>query len=201
MRKTPNETTSPETTDIRNRLLEVCQPKNNPPRIYVACLAAYNNAILHGRWIRCDQTADEIEAEIKAMLDESPIPRAEEWAIHDHENWQGLSVHEYENIADLADAGEFIVEHGSLAGKLLEHHGGLDQLPLARQTLEECYQGAYKNIEEWAEEFLTDTGQLKGLPENLQGYFDFERYARDCDLGGEIFTLDVDGMVHVFWNQ
>jgi Antirestriction protein (ArdA) len=29
------------------------------PRIYVACLAAYNNGRLHGEWIDADQPADE----------------------------------------------------------------------------------------------------------------------------------------------
>ena len=51
------------------------------PRIYVACLAAYNSGILHGRWIRAT-TPDEIKAEVRAMLAESPVPQAEEWAIH-----------------------------------------------------------------------------------------------------------------------
>lgn len=39
-------------------------------RIYVACLAAYNNGILHGRWIDADQSAENIWAEIAAFLSE-----------------------------------------------------------------------------------------------------------------------------------
>lgn len=30
-------------------------------RLYVACLAAYNNGILHGRWINAEQGADAIQ--------------------------------------------------------------------------------------------------------------------------------------------
>ena len=30
------------------------------PRIYVACLAAYNGGTLHGEWIDADQSADDI---------------------------------------------------------------------------------------------------------------------------------------------
>ena len=33
------------------------------PRIYVACLAAYNNGCLHGRWIDAT-TPDEIRREV-----------------------------------------------------------------------------------------------------------------------------------------
>ena len=36
------------------------------PKIYVACLAAYNNGILHGRWIDANQDADTIRDEIAA---------------------------------------------------------------------------------------------------------------------------------------
>lgn len=43
------------------------------PRIYVACLASYNNGVLHGRWIDLDDR-EEVEAEIAEMLRESPYP-------------------------------------------------------------------------------------------------------------------------------
>ena len=51
------------------------------PRIYVACLAAYNSGCLHGRWIDAT-TPDEIWEQVRAMLADSPEPDAEEWAIH-----------------------------------------------------------------------------------------------------------------------
>lgn len=38
------------------------------PRIYVACLAAYNNGILHGAWIDADQEPWAIWDAIRAML-------------------------------------------------------------------------------------------------------------------------------------
>ncbi len=43
------------------------------PRIYVACLASYDNGVLHGRWIDLDDR-EEVEAEIAEMLRESPHP-------------------------------------------------------------------------------------------------------------------------------
>jgi antirestriction protein len=53
------------------------------PRIYVACLAAYNNGYLHGAWIDADQDTDQIRDEIAAMLARSPVEDVEEYAIHD----------------------------------------------------------------------------------------------------------------------
>ena len=38
------------------------------PKIYVACLAAYNNGILHGQWINVDQDVDALQNEIQDML-------------------------------------------------------------------------------------------------------------------------------------
>lgn len=59
------------------------------PAVYVACLAAYNNGTLHGRWVDLGiaSTAEEIQACIAHVLATSPEPGAEEYAIHDH---QGL---------------------------------------------------------------------------------------------------------------
>ena len=51
-------------------------------RIYVACLAAYNNGCLHGRWIDAMQGEDHIWLETSAMLAASPVQDAEEYAIH-----------------------------------------------------------------------------------------------------------------------
>ena len=64
------------------------------PRIYVACLAAYNNGYLHGRWINAT-TPDEIMGKVRAMLADSPLPDADEWAIHDYEGFEGASLSEY----------------------------------------------------------------------------------------------------------
>ena len=52
------------------------------PRIYLACLAAYNNGRLHGAWVDADQGTDHIWSELRKMLRASPEPDAEEWAIH-----------------------------------------------------------------------------------------------------------------------
>ena len=57
-------------------------------RIYVACLASYNNGQLHGIWIDLDALAyddSKVESAVLSMLDDSPIESAEEYAIHDSE--------------------------------------------------------------------------------------------------------------------
>jgi antirestriction protein len=43
-------------------------------RIYVACLASYNNGTLYGKWIDASTDVDEMAAEIADMLRGSPYP-------------------------------------------------------------------------------------------------------------------------------
>ena len=48
------------------------------PRIYVACLAAYNSGCLHGCWIDATQDLEDIKSQISGVLVASPIEGAEE---------------------------------------------------------------------------------------------------------------------------
>ena len=89
------------------------------PRIYVACLAAYNSGILYGEWIRADQTSDDIRDEIQTMLAASPIKGSEEWAIHSFEGFFDKTLSEYEDLDTVANLAEFIIKHGDLGGALL----------------------------------------------------------------------------------
>lgn len=74
------------------------------PRIYAACLASYNAGSLHGEWIDATD-ADEIREGIENMLSESRQPIAEEWAIHDYENFGGLRLSEYADLDKVAELG------------------------------------------------------------------------------------------------
>ena len=90
---------------------------------------------------------------------------------------------------------------GGIHAEVLDFPGAISfgaDLDEARRMLEERYQGGWRSLEDWAESFMEDTGQLQGMPENLRCYFDFERFARDCELGGDIVTFEVAGEVHVF---
>ena len=101
----------------------------------MACLASYNNGILHGAWIDADQDADGIWAEIAAMLKASPITEAGEFAIHDHEGFEGAQVCGYSGIDEVAELATFIAEHGSLGGALLGYYNDINDAPTATANL------------------------------------------------------------------
>ena len=170
-------------------------------RIYVACLASYNNGKLHGAWIDLDgcPTKEDLMIEILGMLDASPEPHAEEWAIHDSEGFGDWRHGEHPDLSDLVALARLADEHGPIAVELMSHHCG--DIGEVREALEEHYAGTGDSVESWCEQFLDDTGQLNGMPESLRLYFDYEKYARDLDLSGDIYTIECDGEVHVFWNH
>lgn len=164
-------------------------------RIYVACLASYNNGILHGRWIDATQGEDHIWDGIKAMLKSSPEADAEEYAIHDYDGFEGAYVSEHSGIAEVAALAAFIEEHSAIAGRLMEHYGDLED---AKTALDDHYCGVYESVADFAQEITEETTQI---PQNLQYYIDWERMARDLEIN-DILALETSyGEVHIFWNH
>ncbi|MBD2416632.1 antirestriction protein ArdA [Anabaena cylindrica FACHB-243] len=113
------------------------------PKIYVACLSAYNSGKLHGLYIDATQDTEDILDDINWMLSWSPVRNyepCEEWAIHDHENFGDFSIGEYESleyISQLAKALDSAADKDAMSA-WLNYAKGLTSDP---------------NIEELAEEF------------------------------------------------
>ena len=166
------------------------------PRIYVACLAAYNNGYLHGRWI--DSTSpDDIRDRVRAMLADSPIPGSDEWSIHDQEGFEGASLSEYASFEKVCELADFIADHGRLGALVYAHFG--DDLEEARAAFED-YAGEYRSAADFAEQFHEETGTA--IPESLQYYIDWSALARDMTLNGDILTIETGfDEVHIFWSR
>lgn len=183
-----NDTTKARTQDRRT---------GATPRIYVASLADYNAGRLLGKWIDADQDDEAIHAEIQAMLALSPEPIAEEWAIHDREGFGAWCPREYESIDTVALVARWIASVGEVFGSLLYHLGDLDD---AIKYMSEAYRGAWDSLLDYVENFIDDIygHELKKLPDILRYHIDYEGIARDIELSGDIFTIEVDAKVHVF---
>ena len=165
-------------------------------RIYVACLASYNNGMLHGVWIDATDEVDDIQDQIKTMLADSPEENAEEWAIHDYEGFGSYRLSEYEGIQSAHEVACFIDEHEELGAELLSYYSDIDE---ARKAIEENYCGCFESVADYAQELTEDTGDI---PKHLEMYIDYERMGRDMELSGDIFTIEVGYReVHIFWNH
>lgn len=168
------------------------QNTQTTPKIYVACLAAYNNGMLHGRWIEANQEAEAIHAEIEEMLSKSPIGRAEEWAIHDYEGFCGLRLSESEDIETVAEMAQMIQEHGEAWAKFAEYEG-VEHATLER--FEEAYAGEWDSEEDFAENLASETMEI---PKHLEYYIDYEKFARDLFINDYYSAESENCKVYVF---
>jgi len=163
-------------------------------RIYVACLAAYNNGHLHGRWIDAAQGQSHIYEQTRAMLKASPIEEAEEWAIHDYEGFEGAELSEYASFETVAAMAEFITKHGALGSKLLSHFSG--HMADAKTALENYY-GQYDSLEDYARSLTEETGTQ--IPDSLKNYIDYAAMGRDMDINGDVFAVETaHSEIHIF---
>lgn len=170
---------------------------SDTPRIWVSCLAAYNNGKLHGTWIDADQDAEDIMAEIETILKESPEPDAEEWAIHDYEGFQGISVSEQESIEKVSEIANSITEHGK-AYAVYVNYVGLEYATL--DDFEEVYRGCYESEEDFAYEHWEEMGIISKLEKASisESYIDWEKVATDLFIES-FYSVEVSyNEVYVF---
>lgn len=162
-------------------------------RIYVACLASYNNGILHGAWIDACQDESDISEEVKAMLEASPVEDAEEWAIHDYEGFEGIELSEYSSFESVAELAAFIEEHGALGGQVYAHFHDLDD---AREAIEDHYCGCFESVSDFAQQITEETTEI---PESLAFYIDYEKMASDMEINNILVIETTFNEQHVFW--
>ena len=172
------------TTQAAPTMSEIEAPAKYDAQIYVACLADYNNGILHGRWIKAED-ADQMEEDKDAILASSPIPNAEEHAIHDFMNFEGMQINEYDSFSHVAEVAAFAEEHGELGAAVFDHFGG--SLDEAQKAMSDCYLGTYASLGDYAQQYHDDLGTE--IPEGLQYYIDWDQCGKDMETNGGIFSI------------
>ncbi len=193
-------------------------------RFYAACLASYNNGVLHGRWIDASSDADEMQEEVSAMLRESrfpnvmvkcpncegrlelctvcdggsrEVPSAEEWAVHDYDGLPS-SLGEYPGLDKIA-AFVVLCEEYSMSGEdiaaIVSHFGSVEY---PADELENKFMGVYESFRAYAEETADEMLRAHDIKDDhpLAQYFDYEAYARD--LSHEASAVELDAGVAVF---
>ncbi len=166
------------------------------PRVYIACLASYNNGILHGEWIDVPDTVEELQAEINKVLASSTIPSSEEWAVHDHEGFAGLITSEYPSLAHIVNAANMVNELGEDATMAACQCLGVDD------ALEAFGEGnlnvsEYGDKMDYADQLLEDCGYLAQIPDHLRFYFDTEAWFSDVEMEGSVNGCEINGNYYV----
>lgn len=176
-------------------------------KFWAACLASYNNGELHGAWIDATNDADEMQAQVDAMLRRSKFPNivrkdedgveyatAEEWCIHDYDDADKIisglgETSDLKAIASRIEAAELAEDAlGTVGPEIVAAYWGNvgnqpDDAHDAVQQASDAYQGEFDTWEDFAYEHIQNCGLLDGVPEFLQNYFDYAAYGRDlkCD--------------------
>lgn len=162
-------------------------------KIYVADLAAYNNGILHGVWIEELLDIDELEQQVTKMLEQSPVEDAEEYAIHDFEGFGELSLNEFVSLDRINQLALFLNEYPDCGDIVLNYcNGDIDE---ANRLLDECYQGTYDSVEDYAQEIGEE---CYSIPDPLKYYINWEAFSRDMLLNGDIHVIVNQSKVLVF---
>lgn len=166
-------------------------------RIYVACLASYNAGRLHGRWIDAAQDADDIRAEIAAMLAESPEAGAEEWAVHDWEGFPDSFTSEWPDLDRVAELAAAIEEHGEAFLAYLDAFGDCDT---SEDDFQDRYRGEHNSPADFAQDFCEECYDMREVPDWLRFHIDWDSVANDMRCSGYVLFHDFNGTLYVFWN-
>ncbi|MCT7965114.1 antirestriction protein ArdA [Laspinema sp. D1] len=184
----------------------VSEPPLSTPMIYVACLAAYNAGILHGWWIDANQDPEDIQADIQEMLDDSPIEKAEEWAIHDFDNFGFIRISEHESLETVARWGQLLGEHPNEEQAISYYiqYCREKEVEPNHEHFQESYIGFWDDLKDFAQsDYIAEVYDYPGFEKREEfwsKYVDWEYLGRELDLGGGFYIDETPNGIYVFHN-
>lgn len=121
------------------------------------------------------------------------VPSAEEWAIHDFDDFGGIAIGESESFETVAAIATGLAEHGPAWAAYVDYQGGLEWA----DDFGDDYQGEWDSEQAYAENLLDDIGELKD--DSLASrYFDYEAFTRDLFMSDYHSVRADGGNVYVF---
>lgn len=163
---------------------------NDSIRVYVGCLASYNNGRHHGEWINLEEcTLDDFYEKADEILENSPVPDAEEWEIFDTEglpnHCKNKDIEEiYEIVEIKADCDHDVFDAAMNLAKS-------NSIYVLKSYIDN-FIGFYDSEIDFAEEIFHDCEEC---PDRLRPYIDFDLYAQDlfhdyeyCEKTGAVFA-------------
>tara|TARA_Y100001933_G_scaffold259679_3_gene310113 strand:+ start:2732 stop:3091 length:360 start_codon:yes stop_codon:yes gene_type:complete len=102
----------------------------------------------------------------------------------------------WESFSEVCSLFLGVKRYGEVFARWGSEHGPWSSALL---SFEDHYQGSWRRMVEYADDLAAVLGLLSSVPEELHGYFDLEAWVRDIEMNGEIETITIDGLTHVFW--
>jgi len=171
-------------------------------RVYITDLEAYNNGHLVGSWYELPMSEEELAQAIQNELQKGQqvckhTHTHEEYFISDFEcNY--MQIGEYDSLDELNEIAQKMEELESnekMAVKLMLENYIVNSIDEAIENLDSLICTGKSNMEDIAYNYIEESGLLQRMPENLQGYFDYEAFGRDMEINGSYFRDD-EG---IFW--
>ena len=146
------------------------------PRVWIGCLACYNEGQLTGHWYDAVDAADVLPSDLHGV----PTDHEEMWVM-DTENLPISGETDPRTAAKwgaIVEAVDPQWRGAFLAWIDEEGYDDPDDVP-DRAGFYELLLGEWPSFDEFAEEIVRDTGMLDGVPDQVSRYFDYESFARD----------------------
>lgn len=151
----------------------------------------------------CDCPDCEGEADVTDMMDSAyqpcdtcngtgQVPTAEEWAVHDYDDFPDMG--ENPDLETVVIVAQGIEERGEPYRLWCEYESD----NYDHDKFREEYQGEYRTLEDYAEDYCDQTGMLSECPDNLKNYIDYVAMAHDWKCGGDIWTIEGGKGYYVF---
>jgi len=163
------------------------------PRLYVGTYAKYNAGNITGAWLDLEDYADK-DAFLAACKELHKDEADPELMFQDFEGFPRSYYSESSVSDELFDWLALDEDDRELLSVYREHINQSGDMDEAR----DAFHGKYDSAEDWAADYLDQSGSLESMPENLRGYFDYAAYARDAGYDGISFVRH-DGDVWVFF--
>jgi antirestriction protein len=179
--------------------------REDTPKVWIGCLAAYNAGELHGRWVQATDL-DELESARVHVIRTSPVWKsggmAEEHAVMDYDGFGSLSaaLGEWPDFKTLAVVGEAIEKHGEVFIAYVEACEPTLNDEVA-SGFDDAYRGEWDSENAYAEDFISECGfaGVQQIPDELLPYLDMDMIAREIFRHGPMISRpSASGRVHVF---
>ncbi|TDP89770.1 antirestriction protein [Leucobacter luti] len=169
------------------------------PRVWVGCLACYNAGHLVGEWCDAVDAGEVTSSDIHGThtradlhdelwcFDTENIPMRGEMSPSDAAQWGEILSGVEDHLRAALNAW---VESGSYTAE------GTGDLPSVSEFRDQ-HLGHWDSFRDYVESLAEDTGLLDGMPETLQAYFDWDRFANDERHSYSVCDA-TEGGVHIF---
>jgi antirestriction protein len=154
-------------------------------RVYVGTYAKYNNGSIAGAWLDLEDYADK-DAFLAACADLHKDESDPELMFQDYEGFPAAFYGESCIADELWDWLDLDTDDRELLAVYTSEIDSDGTIETARDS----FMGKYDSPEDWAAEYLEETGSLSSVPEHLRNYIDFAAYARDCGYNGDVTFVD-----------